>query len=202
MTYSPHVTRFTEDILNAVPELEKRGVTKQKVKLYLKKDIDIFVKEVMNPSSFVEQLNKIVIPIRKAIPRQQNNLNIKFSAACQKNYVPKELLPLISILVDGYEHTSKLSQETITCAQQLIVSNYKLNYTGGEDKTTYHSQKRETPLVLSNALNLYGRFHSECSINNQFHMGLSAPYLRILKITKHTSDAMLQQFKGLKRFLP
>ena len=31
VTYSPHLTRFTEDIFNAVPELEKRGVTKQKV---------------------------------------------------------------------------------------------------------------------------------------------------------------------------
>ena len=27
VTYSPHLARFTEHILNAVPELEKRGVT-------------------------------------------------------------------------------------------------------------------------------------------------------------------------------
>ena len=33
-------------------------------------------------------------------------------------------------------------------------------------------------------------------------MGLSVPYLRILKITKQTADAMLQQFKDLKCFLP
>ena len=45
VTYSPHLTRFTEDIINAVPELEK-GVTKQKIKLYLKKDIDNLVKKV------------------------------------------------------------------------------------------------------------------------------------------------------------
>ena len=201
VTYSPHLSRFTEDILNAVPELEKRGVTKQKVKPYLKKDIDNLVKEVMNPNSFVEQLNKIVVPIRKAISRQQNNFTGKFSMDCQKNSVPKELLSLISMLVDGTDHTSKSSQATLTCAQ-LIVSNYKPNNTGAEDKTTYHSQKRETPLVLYNALNLYGRFRSECIITNQFHMGLSVPYLRILKITKHIADAMLQQFKDLKCFVP
>ena len=58
VTYFPHLTGFTEDILNIVPELEIRGVTKQKVKLYLKKDNDILAKEVMNLNSFIEQLNK------------------------------------------------------------------------------------------------------------------------------------------------
>ena len=33
VTYSPHLTRFTDDVLNTVPELEKREVTKQNVKL-------------------------------------------------------------------------------------------------------------------------------------------------------------------------
>ena len=33
VTHSPHLTRFTDDVLNAVPELEKREVTKQNVKL-------------------------------------------------------------------------------------------------------------------------------------------------------------------------
>ena len=55
---------------------------------------------------------------------------------------------------------------------------------GAEDKTTYHFQKRETPLVLYNALNLYGQFRSKYTIINQFHIILSVPYLRILKITK------------------
>ena len=67
---------------------------------------------------------------------------------------------------------------------------------------TYHSQKRKTSLVLCNALNLSGWFRSKCVFNNQFHMGLSAPYLRIFKTTKKTPDAMLQKFKYLKYFLP
>ena len=39
-------------------------------------------------------------------------------------------------------------------------------------------------------------------ITNHFHMGLSVLYLTILKIAKHTTDTMLQQFKDLKCFLP
>ena len=72
---------------------------------------------------------------------------------------------------DGTDHTSKLRQATLTCAQ-LILPNYNPNSTGAEDKMTYRSQKRKTPLVLYNALNLYGGFRSNCIIYNQLHMGL------------------------------
>ena len=119
-----------------------------------------------------------------------------FLRTAMKNSVPKELHPLISMLIDGTDHTSKLSQATLTCTQ-LTVSNYEPGNTGTEDKMTNHSQKRETSLVLYNALNLYGRFRSKSIITNQFHMGLSVFYLRILEITKQTADVMLHQFKDL-----
>ena len=119
----------------------------------------------MNPNSFVEQLNKIVIPIRKPISRQQINFIGIFTTDYQKSSVPKELLSLINVLIDETGHKSMLSQATLTCVQ-LIVSNYKPNNTGAEDKMRCHSQKRETPLVLYNALNLYGWFHSKCIITS------------------------------------
>ena len=100
------------------------------------------------------------------------------------------------MLIDGTDHTSKLSQATLTCTQ-LTVSNYEPGNTGTEDNMTNHSQKRETSLVLCNALNLYGRFRSKLIITNQFHMGLFVLYLRILEITKQTADAMLHRFKDL-----
>ena len=75
------------------------------VKLYLKKDIESLVKEVMNPNLIVEQLNKIVISIRKAISRQQINFTEKKFTDFLKYSLPKELLSLISVLIDGTEHT-------------------------------------------------------------------------------------------------
>ena len=71
----------------------------------------------MNPNSFLEQLNKVVIPIQKAIFRQQNNFIGKFSTDCQKNSVPKELLSLISMFIDETDNKSKLRQATLTCGQ-------------------------------------------------------------------------------------
>ena len=109
----------------------------------------------------------------------------------QKNYLPKELLSLISMLIEGTDHTVKLIQATLTCVQS-IAFNYKPNNTGAEDKTTKEvSQIRDTPLVLFIALNLYGGFCSKYIITNQFQRGLSVPYMRIYKITKHTTDTML-----------
>ena len=85
VTSSPLLTRFTGDILSPVPGLEKRGVTKKKVKAIF----DNLVKEVMNPNSFLKQLNKIVIPIRKAISPQQNDFTSKFSTDCHEKFCTK-----------------------------------------------------------------------------------------------------------------
>ena len=49
-------------------------------------DIDNLVKEAMNPNSFVEQLNTIAIPIRKAISCQQNNFTGKLRAVRKIQY--------------------------------------------------------------------------------------------------------------------
>ena len=90
----------------------------------------------------------------------------------QKNSVPKELLSLISRLIDGTDHTSKLSQATLTCVQLIVLNykpnntNYKPNNTGAEDEMICHFQKRKTPLILYNALSLYGWYRSKGIIAN------------------------------------
>ena len=54
----PKIDRFTQDIIKALPQLERRGGINQKVELYLKTDIDILARDVMSTSLFLEQLNK------------------------------------------------------------------------------------------------------------------------------------------------
>ena len=67
------------------------------------------------------------------------------------------------MLIDGTDYTLKLSQSTLKCVQ-LIVSNYNPNNTRADDKMTCYSQKRETPLVLYNALNFQGQFCAKCQL--------------------------------------
>ena len=198
--YSPHITRFTNELLASAPDLEKRRAPGQKVKLFFKKDVDVLLDDLTDPNYFENQVNKFVSSIRKAMSKQNNEFTGQFLKGCQEKSVPKELLTLISMLVDGTNPNSKLSQFSFTCAQ-LIMSNYKPNNKTNEKKMTYHSRKRETPIVVYNALNLYGRFRSKGIITDMFHLGFCAPYLTVLGITKNIAEKMIKEFEKLGCFV-
>ena len=159
--YTPHVTHFTSKLLSALPDLEKRLIN-NKVTLLMKEDIDANLQdEVSEPDFFIKLLNKVVRPIRKAMILQKNDFNGTFSANCQHNSMPEELLALITMLIDGTNINAKISQSSLSCAQ-TIISNFNPNRKCGnnsstcENKVTYHSKKREKPLLLYNSLKLYG----------------------------------------------
>ena len=100
--------------------MEKRR-TGNKLTVFAKKDIDAYLlNDLINPNSFITQLNKIVRQIRKSISCQQNKFDWTFSENCQSNAVPKELLTLISMIIDGTSVMSKLSQASLTCAQLIV----------------------------------------------------------------------------------
>ena len=135
----------------------------------MKEDIDANLQdEVSEPDLFIKLLNKVVRPIRKAMILQKNDFNGTFSANCQHNSVPKELLALITMLIDGTNINAKISQSSLSCAH-TIMSNFNPNRKCGnhsstcENKVTY-SKKRETPLLLYNSLKLYGSFRSKTVI--------------------------------------
>ena len=68
----------------------------------MKQDIDAnLVDEVLEPDFLIKLLNKVVCPVRKAMVLRRDDFDGTFSANCQQNSVPKELLALISMLIDG-----------------------------------------------------------------------------------------------------
>ena len=205
--YTPHDTHFTSKLLSALPDLGKRLIN-NKVTLLMKEDIDANLQDdVSEPDIFIKLLNKVVRPLRKAMILQKNDLNGTFSANCQYNSVPKELLAFITILIDGTNINAKISQSSLSCAQ-MIMSNFNPNRKCGnnsstcENKVTSHSKKRETPLLLYNSSKLYGSFRSETVISSLFHIGICLPYYRILEITKCISETIINQFEKFKCFIP
>ena len=121
--YTPHVTHFTSKLLSALPDLKKRLIN-NKVTLLMKEDIDANLQDdVSEPDFFIKLLNKVVRPIRKAMILQKNDFNGTFSANCHHNSVPKELLALITMLIDGTNINAKISQSSLSCAQ-TIMSNF------------------------------------------------------------------------------
>ena len=142
ISYSPNVTRFCESLIEALPhDVEKRR-TGKKLTLFAKKDIDAYLlDDLINPNSFITQLNKIVCQIRKSISCQQNKFDGTFSENCQSNAVPKELLTLISMIIDGTSVTSKLSQASLTCVQLI---NKHLYRTQCHSRRNYRRQSEDT----------------------------------------------------------
>ena len=67
---------------------------------------------------------------------------------------------------------------------------------------TYHSRRRKTPIVVYNVPNLCGRFRSKGIITDRFHLGLCAPYLTVLGITKNIAEKMIKEFEKLGCFVP
>ena len=206
--YTSHVSRFADELVSRIPELEKRKVTKKKkgTKKILKKKkcgLTVFFKEsidkhmlnqILEPDSFMRGVRDVVSVIRKKMIESKNEFRGEFPENCQKDSVPIELLTLMSMLVDGNDisNQAKPSQGALTCSQYVLY-----NF-----KKVYHRQHRETPICLYNSLKIYATLRSETLINAFFNLGIYVPYKRVLEITKDLSQSLLTQFENQKVFLP
>ena len=119
-----HVSRFAENLLDSIPEVEKRVVNKKNV-IFFSKDVDDFLfDEYMEPNDFIKTMNRIALPIRKAMKNIKNEFSGDFNSNCQRESVPTELLTLISMLIEGTNVSMTTSQSVLTCAQ-IIMYNFR-----------------------------------------------------------------------------
>ena len=117
INYMP--THFTNELLVAIPKLEKRLVG-SKVTLFLRSDLDeSLLEELMN----VKLLNKVIKPIRKAMLFYQNSFDGTFKPNCQENFVPIELLTLVNMTVEGTNIDAKITQSSHSCAKMMLSDN-------------------------------------------------------------------------------
>ena len=68
-------------------------------------------------------MRKVVLPLRKVMQNFKSNLSGKFDDKCQYDSVPGELRTFISMLIDGPDITTEISQPALTCSQ-LIMTNF------------------------------------------------------------------------------
>ena len=198
--YDTHSTRFAEKLLSRIPELERKV---HKNKIYIRFKENDVVKDTLDPDKFHQSVNNVIFPIRKMVSEWKNEFNGKFTETCQQESVPKPLLTLMSLLIDGNDITrQKYSQEALTCSQ-LVMSNFK------KDKhpsklldIRYHSKKQETPIYIYNALKLYATVRSETLIDRLFPLGICVSYKRVLEITKNMAYTLIKQFEEEKVILP
>ena len=122
--------------------------------------------------------------------------NNKFNLENQLRSVPLSLLKLISLLVISVSMDNmKYSQVTLSISQ-LTVSNFRKQV--DKNNLQKHRRKilrRETSLMLFNALRMYASTKSWTLVDFYFQMGLCASYDCVLQVTRRISDNLVKQFK-------
>ena len=133
---------------------------------------------VQCPDTYLASLQKVVHPIRTAISQQENSFDGKYDGSSQISSVPKLLLLLIMLLIDGCT-SMKPSQQALSVAQ-LITYHAKINRKGDKQR---HKKSQETPLMIYTGLKVFFVTRSRKLIDCLFQIGLSMSYDRVLELT-------------------
>ena len=181
-------TRFTERLLESIPNLSSATVNQRNVVLFDYTVHELVADYVNNPDEFYTSLRKVVHPIRTDIMQQKNSFTGSYDSSSQVKSVPKTVVALTCALIDG-EMTSSAepSQEALTVAQ-LIVSQMR-RPSKREAKLKKPSRRRhcldqETPLLQYVGMKVFYITRSRQLIEDLYHVGLSISYDRVLELTK------------------
>ena len=205
IAYTCHVSTFTNRLLSAFPDAEKReGVSKKNVICFSGEVDEVLKKEVSN-QSMVKSLFKIVEPIRKEMANVQNSFDGSFPENCQEQSCPLLLQTLCSLLIKGVGPKSNgISQPALTVSQ-IIMHEYKKTRTSSEvtKKLTSHTRHvlhRETPLPRYVGLMLY-TMRAKTTIQKLFLLGISISYERCLDICDGIALSLLKKYENDKVFV-
>ena len=100
-------------------------VNKNAVILFREKVDELIEDYVKSPDEFYAALRKVLHPIRLKIIKQDNKFTFSFDSLTQVQSVPKTVLALASVLIDGDMPSSdQPSQEALSVSQifSLLIS--------------------------------------------------------------------------------
>ena len=114
---------------------------------------------------------KVVQPIRKLIFEHKNTFKHSFSEGAQLDSVPKPLLVLMSMLIEGNSFESNdYSQASLSCAQLVQSNASKLSAKSTSERR--YEKDRETPMKIYVTLKVYFTAGITILINSLFKLGL------------------------------
>ena len=156
---SPHISRFTERLLDALPDFMLQKLDRKNTITYShEKDL---VKNILkkNQSSLAKALLKVVLLIRKQMSEVTNSFQGNFPVNCQQESIPFPLLSLCSLLIDGADPTpTNVSQAALSVSQLIMFSYKKQSKIVQTNETSLANRrnlkKREAPLLLYVGLKL------------------------------------------------
>ena len=97
----------------------------------------------------------------------------------------------------------EFSQEVLTVSQLIVSNTRKTRHTIPDAfRRKYHSQSRETPLMLYTSLKTYSVNRSRTFIYHLFNLGIGISYDRVLSITKNIYESLRESFLTYNCFFP
>jgi hypothetical protein len=121
-----------------------------------------------------------------------------FPQGCQETSVPKLLIALVSMIMDGPNITKRDSDEYRQAAlsiAQLLKYNSSVRRRRGSTGIQ-HSKSRETPLPIYLGMMIHGHTRKRELVDTLFHFGLSISYDRVLYISMDMAISAAQQYES------
>ena len=135
--------------------------------------------------------------IRRDMLKKNAQFDGSFLSGCQEDSVPRNLVSLISMIMDGPNITKKETQEARQSAlsiAQILKYNSCVRRRKGSTGT-HHSKDRETPLSIYISMMIHGHTRKRELVDILFHLGLSISYDRVLDISKAMACAASRQYE-------
>ena len=127
ISVSPHVSLFTECLLDAFPEFKLQKFDRKNTITY-SQEVDHLVKDKLkeiNQSSLAKELLKVALPIPKQMSKVTNFFHGNSPINCQQESIPLSLLSLCSLLIDGADPTPTDVSQAALSVSKLIMFSYK-----------------------------------------------------------------------------
>ena len=201
-----HTTRLKERIQHHFPDLQSHKEGRD-ILLAFDCDVSIALRKVCEESYDDERVHlaKTAQILRREMLEKELSFKGSFHSGCQKDSVPRSLLVLVRMILEGPnippdESEDALSQTALSIAQ-LLLFNCHIRRREGSCSIS-HLQKRETPLPLYLGVMIHAKTRKREIVETLYDLGLSVSYQRVLAVSTEEGNHVCEQFKADKVVCP
>ena len=196
-------TRLKERLLSQLPDLREYNEGRE-VKLAFSSDISAALQFAQDYDYDAEAIHlaKAATFVRKEILTKQQHFNGSFESDCHHQAVPKSLLALVNMILEGPNIKNQNEQEQVginvaLMLSQLLIFNAVKRHRDptSENTTTRHSLMRETPLSIYVGLVLHAETRKKKLVDKFYRLGLSITYDRVMQISADLGNSICAQFE-------
>ena len=135
--------------------------------------------------------------VRRDMLKMKTAFSGSFDALCQEQSVPKSLLALVAMILNGptIQEQSSHSTPTLTISQLLMFNSYARRRQSTSIRSITHGHNRETPLPVYLGMLIHTKTRKRDLVDTLFHFGLSVSYDRVLSISTDLGNNICRFFQ-------